>query len=566
MNIYKLDEICVLSTEPDDTNAFNEWLHQNDVVEFLSKDALDEYIIIYAALPHVFIYGAIAPAMSIGASEKVDLLHWHDGPSGGWSVSCTSSSVRIERPHSGCGSKIVSSGEQIVFRRFFDDGMDSKNYTEISQKFCQVLDIHYVKTRKSWSKFDYLGDYLDVVRVVEFVCPQDESTYEIICARRSELSKYATLSDSMFVRRFDFSRFRSNSFTDWGDDLKRYRLDVNSTLFGRFSIAEGICSYTSGVQVLHFENSKQGLIDDCWGIDQNKEYCSYLAHDWKNRRIDEFSCDPGELASYFDDNELPHQLSSVFFNSEVLLKYKSFRAKYTLDDRKITCRGGWELNTYDMNEAGQVHTYLCYLGDLPYKEQLHWKQFNEKPKVGQSERSIRTDFLGEWDESFDPLRNLKERVNELRSDSYPWWQLRGGDATLNKVTYPNSESRDEWTDEIMNLDQLLVEGFDEKSLRSIANNLGCENVKDLRSLKLIEAILCKIGCSEDRAKNAMGPFHDLHNLRSKVRGHVAGSEAEQIHEETLMRFRTYKGHFASLCESCNKSIEFLMQVIGKSSK
>jgi hypothetical protein len=33
--------------------------------------------------------------------------------------------------------------------------------------------------------------------------------------------------------------------------------------------------------------------------------------------------------------------------------------------------------TFDINDEGQVHTYLRYLRDLPYKGQLYWKAFNE---------------------------------------------------------------------------------------------------------------------------------------------------------------------------------------------
>ena len=88
------------------------------------------------------------------------------------------------------------------------------------------------------------------------------------------------------------------------------------------------------------------------------------------------------LDSYFRDTGKPFEVSPVFFNPEVLTKYKSNHEKYDLDDRHIHCYGAWSLKTYSINEEGQVHTYLCYLGQLPYKEQLHWKQYNEEPKSG----------------------------------------------------------------------------------------------------------------------------------------------------------------------------------------
>ena len=94
-------------------------------------------------------------------------------------------------------------------------------------------------------------------------------------------------------------------------------------------------------------------------------------------------------------------MSPVFFNAEVLHKYKADTEKYTLEDRSINCRGTWSLQTYDVNEAGQVHTYLRYLGYLPYKEQLYWQSFNEWPKAALSERAIATDFKGEFHTDYD---------------------------------------------------------------------------------------------------------------------------------------------------------------------
>lgn len=52
----------------------------------------------------------------------------------------------------------------------------------------------------------------------------------------------------------------------------------------------------------------------------------------------------------------------------------------TLEERSITCRNAWDLPTFDINEAGQVHTYICYLAKLPYEDQLYWKSFNEWPR------------------------------------------------------------------------------------------------------------------------------------------------------------------------------------------
>lgn len=64
--------------------------------------------------------------------------------------------------------------------------------------------------------------------------------------------------------------------------------------------------------------------------------------------------------------------SPVFFNAQVLDKYKADPRRSTgWGHRSINCRQAWSLQTYDINEAGQVHTCITHLGNLPYREQLY---------------------------------------------------------------------------------------------------------------------------------------------------------------------------------------------------
>lgn len=78
----------------------------------------------------------------------------------------------------------------------------------------------------------------------------------------------------------------------------------------------------------------------------------------------------------------------------MLLKYKADRDKYTVGERYVSCRATWHLRGIDVNEAGQVHAYICDLRSLPYSEQLHWLSYNEPPKTSISSRAITNDFKG----------------------------------------------------------------------------------------------------------------------------------------------------------------------------
>ena len=130
--------------------------------------------------------------------------------------------------------------------------------------------------------------------------------------------------------------------------------------------------------------------------DKNRQYADFITLDWRNEKIIDVSTEPECATSYFDaeHNDLPYEVSPAFFRPDVLLKYKADRDKYVIDERhrRITCRGIWLLKGFDINEAGQVHAYICDLRNLPYQEQLHWKGYNEKPKGTISNRAFVNDI------------------------------------------------------------------------------------------------------------------------------------------------------------------------------
>ncbi|MEM8669454.1 MAG: hypothetical protein AAGG48_18155 [Planctomycetota bacterium] len=246
----------------------------------------------------------------------------------------------------------------------------------------------------------------------------------------------------------------------------------------------------------------------------------------------------------------------------MLSKYKADPDKYTVDAHSISCRSTWYLQSWGVNDAGQVFTYLCYLGNLPHKEQLHWKQFNEKPKAGLPEGTIKTDFMGVWDESYDPLRSLIAKCRKLSSDRKTWWKVR--DETLfTRTHYPLSDKRAEWANELMNLDQLLVESLEERRIRNIAKQKGALIDDQMRALKLIEASLVADGFEIDHARQIMSPFHDVHNLRSELKGHASDGTAKAREVEARKQADgSLINHFRELCRACDESLEILGNCLG----
>ena len=222
---------------------------------------------------------------------------------------------------------------------------------------------------------------------------------------------------------------------------------------------------------------------------RDKEYAIFKANNWKNKRSAEISCAPWALASYFDKGSLlPFQTTPAFFKAEVLQKYKVDPEKYRLEHRSIYARGGWYLKSYDVNEAAQVHAYLCDLANLPYREQLYWQSFNEWPKAGISERAFQTDFEGSFSIAPDPLVQLKHEIAKLDKLKPDWWSPRG-EAALAALHYPLTASREEWANAVLALDQLVVEGLVVKALRSRLESAARTTDKQWGSLRLLQNCL-----------------------------------------------------------------------------
>jgi hypothetical protein len=559
MDIFNREPLLLtLAREPEDSESFNYWVQQQDIFPFLENEILDEHIILYASLPYVLIYAVLIPDEELDDSSIQDLLGWEHFPYSSWSEVSSSDEIWIEPPLSDSGSELLSQGEQIIFMRSFAGYHSQDKYYEISQKITHVLDIHFMPERNAWCRLDRLGDIEDVIKIVSIDNFGKNETGIVITMQRKLLGHYANLTDSKLIRMFDFTRM-SKIFYGWQGEHK-ISYEESNNIFSRLVVYSNYASYSRGFQLVDVSSLVKDLDKELLGNifdNTEKKYETYVAHDWKNNAIQEISCNPSCLANYFTESDLPFQITPAFFKPEVLLKYKTDREKYQLDSNSVSCRDTWHLENFDINEAGQIHTYLIYLSHLPYEEQLHWKQYNEKPKAPLSERVIKRDFEGQFYQQYDPLSSLKYKLDKLDSLNVKWWKLRDRDA-IKKVHYPYTTSKDEWAEEILNLDQLVVEGFEKKWLKARAKILGRSLEENFGSIKIIEECLISFNFEEEEARQIISSFREIHHLRSKVKGHTNGQEADILRKTALQKFGSFRKHFEHLCAECDESLDVLI--------
>ena len=363
MDLFNLPKTISLSKEPEPKEDFKTWVQQEDVIPFLEQEIEDENIIIYASLPHFFIHAVLIPDANLDDSSIKDLLQWDHHPYSIWGIAYSSDDVWIEKPLVGSNSKIISQGEQIIFSRSFDGDKSKRHYFELEQKISHVLDIHYISERNAWCKLDKFGDIEDVVKIIELEDLPNNETGTIITIKKGILGEYAGVCEFLLVRVFDFTRYKSGGFSGWGNQNNPIDFGNRKDIFGSLFVVNGYGSYSRGFQVGKIGIPKDQLIKGFWeksSSEEAKQYATFIAHDWKNKRIAEISCAPSCLANYFTESELPFEITPAFFRPEVLSKYKSDREKYNLESRSVSCRGSWQLETFDINAAGQVHTYLIF--------------------------------------------------------------------------------------------------------------------------------------------------------------------------------------------------------------
>jgi hypothetical protein len=559
-----VDRLNRISEAPSQED-FDSWLGMGSALDFLRDNSQQDEFVVYASNRSSFIHAILAPASSLSPPDIDDLMSWNCNPSSSWGITVRFSeprSVWISPPLDHTGTKTLSNGEQLVFARYFDGGSSKKSYYEMLQKFTHVFELHYVDERHAYCRLDRHGDVEDMIRIVETPGKGDESGANVVLFNRALLNEYLTLTDSVIVRTFDFTRFRPGTFSGWAAPHDA-RFHSDGDLQYRLHVELGHASYLRGFQLVRSLATKDAIIKRFdYTKTKDQRYASFIAVDWKNKITKEISCAPGHTANYFTESELPFELSPAFFKPEVLLKYKADSDKYRLDGRSISCRGAWSLRTYDINDAGQVHTYLVYLRDLPYEEQLYWKSHNEEPAAPISKRAFTTDFEGTWHLEYDPLDSLKDAVGGLNRDQVPWWTLRSG-KPLDRLNYPVTSSPDEWANEILNLDQLVVEGFETKWLRKAAQSRGRTPDISFASLKLVEECLLSVGFAEDHAKSVVAPLREVHDLRSKVKGHASGKDGATLKKQILKDHSTYKEHFRTLCQRCDESVRDLEEAFKK---
>lgn len=542
----------------------DDWLLGAELsIEFLRQNPLSDDIVLFASLPHVLVHGVLVPLRNLKNRTAGDLMGDHLMPGSLWRIDYEWGGGGQHRvilaPPFGEHDGDLRGGERLVCHRSW--AKSDYDSLEISQKFLHAHDLHYVEEHNAYCQLNKLGDIEEVVMVFDQVSEKVDQSVRVVTVKATQLYEYAFLSRMAIVYLFDFTRFRPKSFNGWGNEHRIQHRKADLAYDG--GVQPGTGSYINGRQIVRPRITRREILKRYKAIynPDQRDYATFKAKDLRSGRRIEVSCSPACLSNYFvPASDRPLEMSPVFFRSEVLRRFKADPDKYVLSQRSISCKGAWALKTYDVNEVGQVHTYLRYLQCLPYEEQLYWQSFNEWPKGPLSSRAITTDFHGDFSTEYDPVLEIKMKTRRLDETSPEWWIPRGKQLTQ-VLHHPVTGSKSEWADAIFALQQLIVEGFHHQALKRMVVHIGVTPEEEWRSLKLLEICLSGHGVAQQEVDRALGSLRDLQYLRSVAKGHGQPEKRTQVAKEAMREHGTLRAHFESLASDCDNALDLVITAL-----
>lgn len=544
------------------------WSEQLSLFELLDEQRVGSTIMLYGSsfnTGNLLLHSILVPAQDIENIAMEDLTSWEGNPFDSWTCGLVWGGERPARVEFDehlfrIGTKALRNGRQLIFGRSFEGRTEDKRYFEIAQFLTHSHGLHWTPERHAWCRFDEHGDIADIVQWTEEMGRGGYGTATCIAINREVIEMHMSATGSVLIQMFDSTCIPKN-FHGWGVGEDQYIKDDKRGLYYRSRVEGHNGSYFRGVQVLRPQRTAEEFGSYLQlRENQPKQYESFITQDWKNKKVTNVNCGPDSIASYFEkDSPLPFHTSPVFFSAAVLDKYKADPEKYSLEHRSISCRNSWHLQTYDVNEAGQVHTYIKYLGDLPHSEQVYWKAFNEPPKGGISKRAYTTDFEGDFDQEPDTLRDLQSILLELHEAKTEWFSLREPDL-VKQVHYPLTASSKAWGDTLTTLAKLVIEGLERRFFETKAKDLGATGDPKWASISWAQEALKADGAADDLITEIIQPMRDLQRLRTILNAHSGGVEASSLRASLLRQHKSPRGHIEHLCGQLVYSLQTLKEL------
>lgn len=398
-------------------------------------------------------------------------------------------------------------------------------YFELDEEFRHYHDLAEDKTRNLLLAFDASGREIEVVRIT-----RDEVTTQLKYLRQFQAAIRWHLA--IFV---DSVRYSNIALADVPVDERecvkvseaaRWRRNITRC---DFNDAYETFSRVLGKVILPPPPRKKSGVWPFQDQDLQKFASFIIGIDSEGNAV-EHTSDPNQLANYFGANpDAPHYLTPVYFRREVLAKYFGEPDRYLVSDGRLTCLSLWSCQI-DNDLKSHVVVFLGDLGrDLPYEEQLHWRQFNVLPESRISETNFRRSFLAQFADAQAPdltFRHEYARISVDWCNRYGWSLFLapspGDSHLLDTIRIPVTNSQTEFDEQIGCITKLLIDSLNEKELSDRAGPFE----QAAKGITKFDRFLQKTDFPQ--RPELVQLLRDLQTLRSSGSAHRKGSAYDNI--------------------------------------
>ncbi|HSU30796.1 MAG TPA: hypothetical protein VLJ11_06145 [Bryobacteraceae bacterium] len=410
----------------------------------------------------------------------------------------------------------------LLHRRSFSGAFPQ--YLELDEEFRHYHDLAEDKTRDRLLTFDASGREIEVVRITS-----NEVTAQLKFLRQFQAGTelhLAILLDSVRYSTIPLKNVPSEECT---------RVEVGTGARWRRDIAQ--CKFKQGYETFSrvlgkvilppTDRAKAGI----WPfVDEARRSVSFVIGIDQEGNEFEHTSDPDELDNYFGANPgAPHYLTPVFFRREVLAKYFGEPHRYEVSDGRLTCLNLWSCQI-DNDLQSYVVVFLGDLGrDLPYEEQLHWRQYNVVPDGEISETNFRRSFLAQFVNAEAADLTFRQEYTDICATwvNRQGWPLflppsSGDSHLLDTIRIPVTNSQSEFDEQVGCLAKLLVDFLNEKAISECAGPFEPE----AKGITKFDRFLEQTQFPERTSLIQL--LRDLQDLRSAGSAHRKGSRYEKI--------------------------------------
>jgi hypothetical protein len=300
-----------------------------------------------------------------------------------------------------------------------------------------------------------------------------------------------------------------------------------------------------------------------------KKFATFIIDRDEQGKNIESTCNEKELSNYFTDRGTPHFLTPVFFRREVLVKYYQEPSRYRVSDSGVGCLDLWHL-PIDITEEELVQVWLGDLGRIPYKEQLHWRQFNIPPRGKITRHRWLRDFMAEFaDPTDDPIYYFRVAFEEVQRETRARYNddlfqgLDGKDKYAYEALHlPLTEEWKEFDEQVQALAKVTTDSLNIDLLsRESGQKIDGKLIKG--SIDLLGAYLNGIGVTEEIRKQILYALHAIQTIRSTGAAHRKGSNFNKALQRFQLDNLSNRAKVKKLVTDLTRALSLIAEAIRK---